>query len=381
MSQIPFNKAYLAGRELDYIRQAVENWHISGDGPFTKKCHEFLERELKTRKALLTSSCTDALEMTGLLLNLQPDDEVIVPSYAFVSTVNAYALRGARPVFCDVRKDTLNIDENIIESLVTPRTKAIIALHYAGVSCEMDSILAIAQRRGLQVIEDNAHGLFANYKGRRLGTLGCMSTQSFHETKNFSCGEGGALLINDESLIERALIVREKGTDRNRFYRGLVDKYTWVDVGSSFLPSDILAAYLWAQFEAWQDIQSRRKAIWTYYWKALSPWVKDFEIGLPQVPGECEQPYHMFYLILPSFEYRQDLIANLRRQDIHCVFHYQPLHLSPMGRKFGGKEGDCPVTEDLSNRILRLPFFNDIQETEQSRVVDAISRYCRERAR
>src|SRR5262245_33288756 len=371
MSQIPFNRVHFTGGELDHIRRAVENWHISGDGPFTKQCQLFLEQALGVPRALLTTSCTDALEMTALLIDLQPGDEVIVPSFAFVSTANAYALRGARPVFCDIRPDTLNLDERKLEALISPATKAIVALHYAGVSCEMDRILEIAGRHGVKVIEDNAHGLFGTYKGKYLGTFGCMATQSFHETKNFSCGEGGAILINDAELIERAIVIREKGTDRSRFYRGLVDKYTWVDLGSSFLLSDVLSAFLWAQLEARNEIQAKRQRVWDYYMEHLSQSAAESGVRLPVVPAECTQPYHMFYLLLPTFESRQNLLAHLRREDIHGVFHYQPLHRSPMGVAFGGREGDCPESEDISRRILRLPFFSDLTEAEQSRVVES----------
>ena len=369
---IPFNRAFLAGKESEYIQQAIAGWKISGDGTFTKKCHSRLESELGIPKALLTTSCTHALEMAALLLELKPGDEVIVPSFTFVSTVNAFVLAGARPVFIDIRPDTLNLDETKLERLITSRTRAIVVVHYAGVACEMDAILQLAARHGIAVIEDNAHGLFARYKDRYLGTLGCLATQSFHETKNFTCGEGGALLINDPKYVERAEIIREKGTDRSRFFRGQVDKYTWVDVGSSYLPSDILAAFLLAQLEARDDIQARRQRIWEYYDEHLREWAKDFNVQLPLVPPHCEQSFHMYYLLLPLAEKRNRLLDYLNAADINSVFHYVPLHLSRMGRMFGGEEGQCPVTEDVSERLLRLPFYTGMSEADQSRVVSAL---------
>ena len=370
--RVPFNRPYFSGSEFEFIQQAIANWHLSGDGAFTRKCHSLLESELGVARALLTTSCTHALEMAAILLDIKPDDEVIIPSFTFVSSVNAFVLRGARPVFIDVRRDTLNLDESKLEALITSRTKAIVVVHYAGVACEMDTILEVAGRHGVPVVEDNAHGLFGRYKGRYLGTLGCLATQSFHETKNFTCGEGGALLINDPQFIERAEIIREKGTNRSRFFRGQVDKYTWVDIGSSYLPSDILAAFLFAQLEARELIQSRRERIWNYYDVHLKQWSESFGVQRPTIPSHCEQPYHMYYLILPTFAHRQALISHLNSHDINSVFHYLPLHVSDMGRKFGGQEGDCPVTEDLSDRLLRLPFYNELAEADQERVVKAI---------
>jgi dTDP-4-amino-4,6-dideoxygalactose transaminase len=373
--RIPFNRAGLVGNEFRYIAQALENGHISGDGGFTKRCHELLERELGVGKCLLTTSCTHALEMTALLLDIQPGDEVIVPSFTFVSTANAFVLRGACPVFCDIRADTLNIDEQKVEKLITHRTKAIIVVHYAGVGCEMDSILALGKRYGVAVIEDNAHGLFGKFQGKYLGTFGCLATQSFHETKNFTCGEGGALIVNDHNYVQRAEIVREKGTNRSRFFRGEVDKYSWVDIGSSFLPSDILAAFLYAQLEARDEILAKRRRCWSFYYEHLWDWAQRCEVRLPVVPPHCEQAFHMFYLILRTPEERDALIAFLKSQRILSVFHYLPLHLSEMGRSFGGKRGACPVTEDVSQRIVRLPLFNDLAENQQMRVVDALSRF------
>ena len=369
---IPFNRPFLAGKEFEYIQQALASWKLSGDGKFTQKCHARLESELGIPKVLLTTSCTHALDMAALLLDIQPGDEVIIPSFTFVSSVNAFVLRGARPVFIDIRPDTLNLDETKLEGLITPRTRAIVVVHYAGVGCEMDTILRVAERHGIPVVEDNAHGLFGRYKGRYLGTLGCLATQSFHETKNFTCGEGGALLINDPRYIERAEIIREKGTDRSRFFRGHVDKYTWMDIGSSYLPSDILAAFLYAQLEARDRIQSRRQRIWEYYNEHLIEWAETFNIQLPSVPEHCEQSFHMYYLVLPTAEMRHALLTHLNACDINSVFHYLPLHLSRMGRTFDGREGQCPVAEDVSECLIRLPFYTGLSESDQSRVVSAL---------
>lgn len=354
------------------MAQAVAQGHISGDGGFSRKCHTLLEALLGVRKVLLTTSCTHALEMAALLLDIQPGDEVILPSFTFVSTANAFVLRGARPVFADIRPDTLNIDETRIERLITPRTRAIVPVHYAGVGCEMDAILDIGARHNLAIVEDNAHGLFGTYRGRNLGSLGSLATLSFHETKNITCGEGGALLINDPKYAERAEIIREKGTNRSRFFRGQVDKYTWVDVGSSYLLSDLLAAFLLAQLEARERIQARRRRIWEYYAANLGDWARANAVQLPTTPEHCAQPYHLFYMLLPSPEQRQALIAHLKTRGVHSVFHYLPLHLSDMGRSFGGQPGDCPVTENVSDRLLRLPFFNDLSETDLACVVGAI---------
>jgi dTDP-4-amino-4,6-dideoxygalactose transaminase len=370
--RIPFNRPFATGDELDYIRAAIAAPKFSGDGSFTAQCHLLLEQSLGIQKALLTTSCTHALEMAALLLHAGHEDEVMVPSFAFPSAVNAFVLRGAKPVFVDIRADTLNIDESQIEQRVTARTKAIFLVHYAGVGCEMDTITSVAQRHGIAVVEDNAHGLYGKYRGRYLGTLGQLATLSFHETKNFTCGEGGALLINDATFNERAEILREKGTDRSRFFRGEIDKYTWVDVGSSYLPADLLAAFLCAQLEHRDQIQSMRRQIWEIYARELASWAEANGVRLPIVPPECEQSYHMFYVIMPSFESRQALISHLAGFGILAVFHYLPLHLSPMGLRFGGRQGDCPVTEDLADRLLRLPFFTGMSSSEQSQVIDAV---------
>lgn len=372
---IPFNRPCLTGNEYKYIAEAIASGHASGDGPFTRRCHELLESELQVRKVLLTTSCTHALELAALLLDIAPGDEVILPSFTFVSTANAFVLRGARIVFSDVRVDTMNMDEAQLESLITTRTKAIVPVHYAGVACNMDAICGIARRHNVQVVEDNAHGLFARYKGKYTGTFGCLATQSFHETKNITCGEGGALLINDPALIERALIIREKGTNRDQFFRGQVDKYTWVDVGSSYLPSDLLAAFLFAQLEGRREVLRKRRRIWEYYWEHLGSWANATGARMPVVPPECDQAYHMFYLVLPSLEYRQGLIAHLKARGINSVFHYVPLHLSAMGRRSAAREMECPVTEDVSARLLRLPFYNDLTEAEQSQVVAGITSF------
>ena len=372
---IPFNRACVTGRELSYVTEAIETGPLSGDGPFTARCHRLLEEITGSKKALLTTSCTHALEMAALLVELEPGDEVICPAFTFVSSVNAFALRGARPVFVDIRPDTLNIDERLIEAAITPRTRAIVVVHYAGVACEMDAIAAIASRHGLTVIEDNAHGLFAHYRGKPLGSSAPISTLSFHETKNVTCGEGGALLINDARLIERAEIIREKGTNRSRFFRGQVDKYTWVDVGSSYLPSDLLAAFLLAQLESRDAIQGRRHAIWRCYQAGLAEWAASNGVRLPVAPDHTAHPAHLFYLLLPSLEARTALIEQMKAQHILLVFHYQPLHLSEMGQRFGGKAGQCPVTEDVANRLVRLPLYYQLTDSDQSRVIEGIKKF------
>jgi dTDP-4-amino-4,6-dideoxygalactose transaminase len=378
--KIPFNKPYYSGKEAQYIQEAIEYGHISGDGLFTKKCSQLLENILDVPKVLLTTSCTHALEMAALLLDIQPGDEVIVPSFTFVSTVNAFVLRGARPVFIDIRPDTLNMDERLLEGLITPKTKAIIPVHYAGVGCEMDIIRDVANHYEIPLVEDNAHGLFGKYKVKFLGKFGCMATQSFHETKNFSCGEGGALIINDEAYIEKAEIIREKGTNRSRFFRGQVDKYTWVDVGSSYLPSDILAAFLFAQLEDRNYIQQKRKSIWDYYYNNLSGWLEYKNIQIPCIPAHCDQSYHMFYLLMPSLEDRQGLIQYLKKHGILSVFHYVPLHLSEMGMRFWSKDLYCPVTEKVSELLVRLPFFPELTEIQQDQIISLVKEYITEKS-
>ena len=373
---IPFNRACVTGRELAYVTEAIDTGPLSGDGPFTARCQDLLEQITGAKKALLTTSCTHALEMAALLLDLEPGDEVLCPAFTFVSSVNAFALRGARPVFVDIRRDTLNIDERLLEAAITPRTRAMVIVHYAGVSCELDAIEAIASRHGLTVIEDNAHGLFGQYRGKPLGSTAPLSTLSFHETKNVTCGEGGALLLNDPGFIERAEIVREKGTNRSRFFRGQVDKYTWVDVGSSYLPSDVLAAYLLAQLEGHDAIQARRHAIWRCYQAGLAEWATQHEVRLPVVPDHTRHPAHLFYLLLPSLAARTALIEHMKARHILLVFHYQPLHLSDMGRRLGGRAGQCPVTEDVADRLVRLPLFYQLNDADQARVVDGIRSFA-----
>jgi dTDP-4-amino-4,6-dideoxygalactose transaminase len=370
--KIPFNQSSLLGRELENIFRTMTIGQIAGDQTYSKKCQQLLAQTLGVPSAMVTTSCTHALEMSALLLGIQPGDEVIVPSFTFVSTANAFALRGAKIVFGDIRPDTLNLDERQLEGLISPRTKVVVPVHYAGVGCEMDVIGEIAARRGVAVVEDNAHGLFGKYRGRWLGTFGNLAAQSFHETKNITCGEGGALLINDARLIERAEIIREKGTDRSRFFRGQVDKYSWVDIGSSYVMSDVLAAFLFAQLEVWPAIQARRQRIWEYYDQHLRGWALERGIGCPVVPAHCEQSYHMYYLIMPTMEQRQALISFLKSRGILSVFHYVPLHLSAVGQRMGGRSGDCPVSEVKSERLVRLPFFNSLTPADQDQVIAAI---------
>lgn len=353
--KIPFNKPYMTGKELWYISQAHLNVHLSGDGPFTKKCQEWLEKKIGCKKALLTHSCTAALEMAAIIADIKPGDEVIMPSYTFVSTANAFVLRGGVPVFVDIRPDTLNIDENKIEQAITNKTRAIVPVHYAGVSCDMDKIMQIARKHDLFVIEDAAQGIMSSYKGKTLGSIGHMAALSFHETKNIISGEGGALLINNPDLIERAEIIREKGTNRSKFFRGQVDKYTWVDIGSSYLPSELIAAFLWAQMEEAKTITGRRIEIWDAYHKALANAEKEGYLRRPVIPDDCKLNAHMYYVILNSLSERSELIEYLKQKNILAVFHYIPLHSSPVGRKCGRVSGDMKVTDHVSDGILRLP--------------------------
>ncbi|MHC4215660.1 MAG: dTDP-4-amino-4,6-dideoxygalactose transaminase [Planctomycetota bacterium] len=370
--EIPFNRPFLAGNELNYIAQAVCSGKISGDGVFTKKCNEFLEKRLGTRKALLTTSGTAALEMAAILADIEPGDEVILPSFTFVSTANAFVLRGAKPVFVDIRPDTLNIDETKIECAVTKKTKAIVPIHYAGISADMDSINGLGKQFDLLVIEDNAQGLNGKYKGKYLGSIGQIGICSFHETKNVICGEGGAILLNDDRFIERAEIIREKGTNRNKFFRGEIDKYTWVDIGSSYLPSEVVSAFLYAQLERLDEINSKRRDIYSIYYDGLQYLEKAGMLRRPVIPEECTQSFHMFYILLEDDRTRSKLIETLRRNGILAVFHYVPLHTSPFGKRFGCEEGDLPVTEAISSRLLRLPFFFGLKSDEQERILEVI---------
>ncbi len=369
---IPFNKPFIIGKELYYIAQSVLNGQISGDGPYTKLCQQLLENTFAIQRVLLTTSCTSALEMAAILCNIQPGDEVILPSYTFVSTANAFYLRGAKLVFVDIRPDTLNLDENLIEPAITTRTKAIVPVHYAGVGCEMESINSIARKHGLFVIEDAAQGVNAKYKDSFLGTLGNLGTYSFHETKNFICGEGGALVINNKEFIERAEIIREKGTNRSKFFRGQVDKYTWVDMGSSYVPSDILAAFLYGQLENMEKINRQRKFIYKTYYELLLPLAEHGLLRLPVIPEGCDSNYHMFYLLLKDHDTRMSLIEHLKKQGILAVFHYVPLHTSPIGQTMGYSDGMLPVTEYISERLLRLPFYFELQEMDIRTVVSEI---------
>ena len=370
--RIPFNRADLTGAELRFVNEAVAHGHISGDGPFGRRCEDLLQRTLGVERALLTSSCTHALEMSALLLDVGPEDEVIVPAFTFVTTASAFALRGARIVFADIRPDTLNIDEEALPALVGDRTRAVAAMHYAGVGCELDALVALTGEREIALVEDNAHGLFGTYRGRPLGTFGVLATQSFHETKNITCGEGGALLLNDAGLVDRAEIIRDKGTDRKHFFRGLVDKYTWVDLGSSYVLSDLQAAFLAAQLEARDAIQAARAAVWRRYADGLADWAARSGVRLPVVPEHCEQAFHMFYVLLPSLDDRARLIERLRAKGILSVFHYLPLNVSAVGRQHGGRPGQCPVAEDVSGRLLRLPFYASLTPVLQAEVIDEI---------
>lgn len=372
MISIPFNKAYLAGRELEYISRAVENGEIKGDGDFTRKCNEWIERNCGARKALLTTSCTAALEMAAILVDIDRDSEVIMSPFTFVSTANAFVLRGARIVFVDIRPDTLNIDEKLIEAAITPNTKCICPMHYGGVGCEMDIIMKTASDKRLAVVEDAAHAVTAKYRGRHLGTIGDIGAFSFHETKNFSAGEGGAILVNRADLAERAEIIREKGTDRTKFFRGEIDKYTWVDIGSSYLPSEIVAAFLYAQLEEAEMISATRMRIWRRYYEDLAGLADAGKFVLPTIPDGCEHNAHLFYIILNSGNERDGLMQYLRELGILAVFHYIPLHHSRMGELFCPDKDACPVAVDFSQRILRLPFYNNIMDEEQARVIKSV---------
>lgn len=376
MRTVPFSLPYVSERELDYVAEAVRNGRTSGDGPFTRRAAGLLAELTGARQALLTTSCTHALEMSALLLGLRPGDEVIVPSFTFMSTANAYALRGAVPVFADCRPDTLNIDERLVEEAVTERTRAIAVVHYAGVACAMEEIGKLADQYDLALVEDNAHGLGGSYRGRPLGSFGVMAAQSFHETKNVQCGEGGALLVNDEELASRAEIIREKGTDRSRFFRGQVDKYRWVDLGSSYLPSDLLAAQLTAQLESFEVIQRRRLAVWRAYHEGLAGWAESNGVHRPAVPDGCEHPAHLYYLLLPDLATRQAFIGHLAARGVGAAFHYQPLHNAPAGIRHGRPApGGCPVTERVADRLVRLPLFAGLGEEDVAYVIDAVREF------
>lgn len=372
MKHISFNIPTVFGTETAYITEALEHNKLSGDGSFNKQCHHWFEHTFNAKKALLTPSCTAALEMTAILADIIPGDEVIMPSYTFVSTANAFALRGAKIVFVDIRPDTMNIDETLIESAITSKTKAIVPVHYAGISCEMDTILEIAKKHNIIVIEDAAQGVMSTYKSRPLGTIGEMGTYSFHETKNYNCGEGGAIILNGENLCERAEVIREKGTNRSQFFRGQIDKYSWVDIGSSFLLSELNAAYLLAQLEAATAINDDRLSTWNTYFSLLTPLAKKGLIELPVVPKECEHNAHMFYLKTKNLEERQALISFLKTRDISSVFHYIPLHSSIAGKKFGRFHGEDRFTTRESERLLRLPLYYGMKKEDITRVADAL---------
>ncbi len=371
---IGFNKPYMTGKETEYIRQSVEFGKISGDGIFTKKCHQFLERNYNFKKCLLTTSCTDALEMAALLIDLKEGDEVIMPSYTFVSTSNAFVLRGAKIIFADSEKETPNIDTDKIEELITPRTKAIVVVHYAGMACDMDKIMVIANKHNLFVIEDAAQAIDSFYKGKPLGSIGHLAAFSFHETKNIISGEGGMLVINDDRFIKRAEIIREKGTNRSAFFRGEIDKYGWVDIGSSFLPSDIIAAFLYAQLENLEDIQNRRKYIWNKYYEGLKELDEKNLVKIPKVPSYATNNAHMFYLVCKNVEERSALISKLKKKDINAVFHYLSLHKSPFyGEKHDGRE--LPNCDKYADCLVRLPFYYELKEEEIERVINTITEF------
>jgi len=368
---IPFNRAQITPADLELALDAVALGHTAGAGTYTHKCEETIRTQIRSSRALLTTSCTHALEMSALLLDLHPGDEVIVPSYTFVSTASAFALFGAKPVFVDSDPLTLNISPVLVEAAITPRTRAICLVHYGGVACDMEALLDIAARHNLVLIEDNAHGLFAKYKGRSLGTFGSLATQSFHETKNITCGEGGALIINDPTLVERAEILREKGTDRSKFLRGQVDKYTWVDIGSSWVMSDLLAAILYGQLQRADTINGQRVAIWNRYHGELAEWADRHGVTRPHVPSGCEHVGHVYHLRFRQAEQRTRFIDHMKQHGVSCVFHYQPLHVSPVGRRFGGFPGQCPVSEHAGDCLVRLPLFNSLSAADQSRVIEA----------
>lgn len=372
MPKVPFNKPYMTGRELEYISQAHSQGALAGDGPFTRKCHAWLEEKTECARALLTHSCTGALEMAALLLDIQPGDEIIMPAFTFVSTANAFVLRGGIPVFVDIRDDTLNIDEQLIEAAITPRTRAICVVHYAGVACEMDDIVDICQRHNLALVEDAAQGVMSYYKDRALGTIGDFGALSFHETKNIISGEGGALLINDPEVASMAEVIREKGTDRTSFYRGEIEKYTWQAPGSSFLPGELIAAFLWAQLEAADDINEKRLLSWRIYDRLLEDMEQQGRIRRPIIPVECDHNAHLYFAVLPGDVNRKQVLAELSDKDVHCLFHYVPLHDSPAGKKYARIHNSLPVTEDLASRLIRLPLWVGIPSADQEFVVESL---------
>jgi dTDP-4-amino-4,6-dideoxygalactose transaminase len=376
VSEIRFNWPYVTGKELEYIGQAFQSQHLSGDGAFTRRCHDWFEEQTGCHKALLTHSCTAAMEMAALLADIQPGDEIIMPSFAFVSIANAFVLRGGVPVFVDIRPDTLNLDETLIEDAITPHTKMIAVVHYAGVACEMDTIMEIAARHGLLVMEDAAQGVYSRYKGAHLGGIGHLGALSFHATKNVISGEGGVLLVNDPQHAARAEIIREKGTNRSQFFRGEVDKYTWMDVGSSYLPSEVTAAFLWAQLEAIDSIQARRMAIWEAYYAGFADLEAQGKVRRPQIPAECEHNAHIFHLLFRDLAHRTEVQGKLREAGIQTTFHFVPLHNSPAGERFGRAQGNLPLTVEMSKRLLRLPLWTGLTDEQVERVIEAVCEFA-----
>jgi len=371
-NNIGFNVPAILGNEIDYIKKAIKMRHIHGGGSFTSKCNKLFEKQLQVKKSFITTSCTHALEAASILIDIQPGDEIILPSFTFVSTANAFVLRGAKPIFVDIRKDTLNIDESLLSDCISDRTKAIIPVHYGGVSCEMDKITELIKDTDIQLIEDNAQGLFGKYKGKYLGTFGVMSTQSFHETKNITCGEGGALFINNEDFIDRAEIIMDKGTNRKNYFDGKVGYYSWVDYGSSYRPSEILSAFLYAQLEKAREVQTKRKRIWDKYRNQLNIWAQNKEVILPEIPPYCESSYHLFYMVMPSQIIRDLLIEYLKKHKIISVFHYVPLHNSEMSERFGWNSDNCPISIDISQRLIRLPLYYGLTENQSDFIIEKI---------
>lgn len=369
---LPLHRPTIYGPEMRYVSDTIRARNFAGDGPFTRRCERLFEETLGCPRALLTTSCTDAMEMAGLIFRLQPGDEVILPTFTFVSTANAFALRGSKPIFCDIRADTLNINERLLPQLLSSRTKGIVVVHYSGVACEMDAVMEFAAQHGLWVLEDNAHGAFGKYRGRWLGTIGQLGALSFHETKNLQCGEGGALLVNLARLQVDAEVIRDKGTNRGAYQRGKVDKYEWVSLGSSYVMADILAAFLWGQLECRQIAARSRRLRWTRYYEALKPWANSHGIDLPNPPPHCEHTHHVFYLVMPSRAARNQFISHLKKSRITAAFHFVPLHDSPMGKTIGRATLPCPVAQSVSQRLVRLPLYNNMDDEEQERILDSI---------